>query len=96
MPLPNRSNEGIAYAFLNMGLNSFEVLAKVLTNQSTKFHGEFQELCEKTLINHCTTSWNHSKVDELVEQMVQMMKHGLQKYGIQKAIFKIGSCNYYG
>jgi hypothetical protein len=56
MPLPNRSNEGIAYAFLNMGLNRFEVLAKVLTNQSTKLHGEFQELCEKTLINHCTTS----------------------------------------
>ncbi len=96
MPLPNHSNEGIAYAFFNMSLNRFEVLAEVLTNQNTKFHREFQELCEKTLINHCTILRNHSKVDGLVEWMVQMMKHGFQKYGIQRAIFKIGSCNYYG
>jgi hypothetical protein len=96
MPLPNCSNEGIAYTFFNMGLNRFEALAKILTNQSTKFHGEFQELCEKTLINHCTISQNHFKVDMLVEWMVQMMKQGLQKYGIQRAIFKIGNCNYNG
>jgi hypothetical protein len=52
MPLPNHSDE--AYAFFNMSFNRFEVLVEVLTNQSTKFHGEFQELHEKTLINHCT------------------------------------------
>jgi hypothetical protein len=46
MPLLNCSNEGIAYAFLNMGFNIFEDLAEIFTNQNTKFHGEFQELCE--------------------------------------------------
>ncbi len=96
MSLSDCSSEGIAYAFLDMGFNRFEALVEVLTNQSTKFHREFQELCGKTLINHCTTSWNHSKVDKLVQWMVQTMKHGLQRYGIQRAIFKIGTCNYYG
>jgi len=89
MSLSNRSNEGIAYAFLDMGLNRFEALVEVPTNQSIKIGGEFQKLCEKTLINHCTTSWNHSKVDGLIEWMVQTMEHGLQNYGIQKAMFKI-------
>jgi len=56
MSLSNRSNEGIAYAFLDMGLNRFEALVEVPTNQSIKIGGEFQKLCEKTLINHCTTS----------------------------------------
>jgi hypothetical protein len=41
MPLPNHSSEGIAYAFLDMGLNRFEALVEIRTNQTTKFHGEF-------------------------------------------------------
>ncbi len=80
-------NEGVAYAFLDRILSKFGVQAKVLTYQNTKFHGEFQELCEKTLIDHCTTSWDHFEVDALVEQMVYTVKaskNGLWKYGLQK------------
>jgi hypothetical protein len=36
-------------------------------NQGMKFHGEFQELCEKTLINHCTISQYHFEANELIE-----------------------------
>jgi hypothetical protein len=38
--LPNYSNEGIAYAFLDIVFNKFHVLTKVFTNQSMKFSGE--------------------------------------------------------
>jgi transposase-like protein len=77
VPLPNHSNERVAYAFFDKVLNMFGAPAKVLINQSTKFHGEFQGLCEKTFINHCMTSRNHLEVDGLVERMVQTMKWGL-------------------
>jgi transposase-like protein len=65
-----RSNERATYAFLNRALSRFEALAKVLTNQGMKSHGEFQKLCEKTLINRCTTSQDHHEANKLVEQMV--------------------------
>jgi hypothetical protein len=41
VPLPNHSNEGVAYAFLDRAINRFEALTKVFTSQSIKFHGEF-------------------------------------------------------
>jgi hypothetical protein len=68
--LPNCSSEGASYAFLDKVLNRFGALTKVLIYQVTKFHEEFQKLCEKTLIDHCTTSRNHVEVDRLVEHMV--------------------------
>jgi hypothetical protein len=35
-------------------------------------HGEFQNLCEKTLINHHTTSKNHFEVDGSTKWMVHI------------------------
>ncbi len=32
--------------------NKFDIIVEVFINQGTKFHGEFQKLCEKTLIDH--------------------------------------------
>ncbi len=52
VPSPNKSNEGVAYAFLDKVLSHFGALAKVLTDQSMKFQGEFQVLCDKVLIDH--------------------------------------------
>ncbi len=37
VPSPNKSNEGVAYAFLDRVLNHFGALAEVLTDQGTKF-----------------------------------------------------------
>jgi len=85
VPLLDHNSEGVAYAFFNMVFIGFGVLVKVFTDQSIKYHGEFQELCEKTLIDHHVISWNHPKGDKLVEWMVQMVKWGLWKYGFQKA-----------
>ncbi len=61
-------------AILDKVFNRFDTLIKMLTNQGMKFHEEFQDLCEKALINHHMISWDHFEVDMLIEQMVQTMK----------------------
>jgi len=43
------------YAFLDNVFNKFGILNEVLIDQGTKFHGKFQELWDRTLINHCTS-----------------------------------------
>jgi hypothetical protein len=53
--VPDHNSEKATYAFLDKLFSRFGALAKVLINQGTKFHGELQELCEKTLIDHCTS-----------------------------------------
>ncbi len=82
MPSPNKSNKGVAYAFLDRVLNHFGAPAKVLTNQRTKFQGEFQVLCDKALIDHRITSRNHPEEDGLGEHVVQTVKRALRKYGL--------------
>jgi len=54
--------------------NIFGALIKVFIDQSTKFHREFQKLCEKALIDHWIISRNHLKANELIKQMVKMVK----------------------
>jgi hypothetical protein len=60
-----------------MVFSRFGTPTEVLIHQVTKFYGGFQELCEKTLIDHCTTSPNHLEAEGLMEQMVQTVKRGL-------------------
>jgi hypothetical protein len=54
------------FAFLGKVLNRFGALIEVLIDQGTKFRGEFQKLCEKTFINHCTTSQHHPETNGLI------------------------------
>lgn len=55
-------------------------------NQGREFLGEeFQILCEQDLIDyHTTTSQDHMKMNRLGKKVVQMVKWGLQTYGLQK------------
>ncbi len=50
--LPDCSNEGVTYAFLDRMFSRFGARAKILVDQGTKFCGFFLELCEKALIDH--------------------------------------------
>ncbi len=70
VPLLNCNNEGTTYTFLGKVFSRFGAPFKVLTNQGTKFCREFQKLCEKALIDHCTTSRDHFEAYTLVERMV--------------------------
>ncbi len=80
VPSPDKSNEGVAYAFLDRVLSHFGAPAEVLTDQGTKF----QVLCDKALIDHQTMSRDHPEADGLAEHVVQMVKRALRKYGLQK------------
>ncbi len=51
VPLLDCSHEGATYAFFDKVLSKFGVPTEILINQGTTFCGEFQELCEKTLID---------------------------------------------
>jgi hypothetical protein len=62
-------------------INRFGALAKIFIDQGMKFCGDFQQLCQKALINHCTTSWNYFEANGLIGQMMHVVKWGLQKYG---------------
>jgi hypothetical protein len=68
------SNEGVTYTFLDKVFSRFGAPIKVFTNEGTKICEEFQEFCEKALINHCTISQDDPKANMLTEWMVQMMK----------------------
>jgi hypothetical protein len=46
------------------------------------FVGSSKSCVKKALIDHCMISQYHPKVDVLTKWMVQMMKWGLQKYGV--------------
>lgn len=82
--LPDKSSEGAAYALLDRILSRFGAPAEVLTDQGWEFQGEFQALCEHAFIDHRTTSRDHPEADGLAERMMQTVKRGLQKYGVQK------------
>jgi hemoglobin-like flavoprotein len=74
VPLLDCNNEGITYAFFDRMLNRFGALIKVFIDQNTKFHREFQKLCEKALIDHWTISQDHFKANGLIKQIVKMVK----------------------
>jgi hypothetical protein len=84
VPSPDKSSEGVAYAFLDRVLSHFGAPTEVLTDQGTEFQGDFQVLCDKALINHQTTSQDHLEVDGLAVRVVQMVKRALRKYGMHK------------
>ncbi|KAH8968866.1 hypothetical protein BDL97_02G004000 [Sphagnum fallax] len=72
VPSPNKSSEGVAYAFLDRVLNHFGAPVKALTDQGTEFQGEFQVLCDKALIDHRTTFRDHPEADGLAERVASL------------------------
>ncbi|CAM6086541.1 unnamed protein product [Calypogeia fissa] len=68
--LPDKASEGTAYEFLDRVLSHFGAPAEVLTDQGTEFQGEFQVLCDRSLIDHRTTSRDHPEADGLAERVV--------------------------
>jgi hypothetical protein len=80
---PDKYSKGVAYAFLDRALSHFGAPAEVLTDQGTKFLDDFQDLLNKFLIDHRTTSRDHLEADGLAERLVQTVKRVLRKYGLQ-------------
>jgi len=77
--LPDKSSHSTNQAFLQHVLSRFGACVECLTDQGSEFKGEFQDLLDHVLIDHCRTSKDHPHADGLVERMVQTCKKGLQK-----------------
>lgn len=57
---------------------------------------KFEKLCQQALIDHRIIYCDIPKVDSLVEKIVQMVKKGLEKYGLKKGIHVIGTYSCHG
>jgi hypothetical protein len=77
--MPDKSSHSTSQAFLQQVLNRFGACAESLTDQGSKFRGEFQDLLNHALIDHRWISRDHPLADGLVEKMVQTCKKGLRK-----------------
>jgi hypothetical protein len=77
--LLDKSSHNISQVFLQHVLSRFGVCVECLTNQGSKFRGEFQYLLDHAFIDHRRTSRDHPQADDLIEKMVQTCKKGLRK-----------------
>jgi hypothetical protein len=68
--LPDKSSHNINQVFLQQVLSRFRACVECLTDQGLEFKGEFQDLLDHALIDHCRTSRDHPQADGLVERMV--------------------------
>jgi len=75
--LPDRSSYSTNHVFLQQVLSRFGACVECLTDQGSKFKGEFQYLLDHALIDHRQTSSDHPQADGLAKRMVQTCKKGL-------------------
>jgi hypothetical protein len=68
--LPDKSSHNTSQVFLQQVLSRFEACDECLTDQGSKFRGEFQDLLDHALIDHRRTSRDHPQVDGLAQRMV--------------------------
>jgi len=76
--LPDKSSHSTSQVFLQEVLSKFRACVECLTDQRSKFRGEFQDLLDHALIDHRRTSRDHPQIDGLVERMVQTCKKGFR------------------
>jgi hypothetical protein len=77
--LLDKSSHNISQVFLQQVLSRFGACVECLTNQGSKFKGEFQDLLDHALIDHRRISKDHPEANGLVKKMVQTCKKGLRK-----------------
>ncbi len=82
--LPNKSSHNTSQVFLQQVLSRFGACAECLTDQGSEFRGEFQDLLDHALNDHCRISRDHPQANGLAERMVQTCKKGFQKICLTK------------
>jgi hypothetical protein len=82
--LSDKSSHNTSQTFLQQVLSRFGACVECLTNQGSKFKGEFQDPLDHAFIDHRQTSRDHPQVDGLVERMDQTYKKGLRKIYLLK------------
>jgi hypothetical protein len=79
IPIPNKTAEVTAAAFLSNVICRYGAPAEVVTDGGSEFKGAFDALLEQSLVTHRVTSPNHPQADGLAERAVQTMKRSLSK-----------------
>ncbi len=65
--MPNHGKKRTTYAFLDIMFSRFGVSKELFIDKSKELCGDFQELCEKALIDHSITSQGHPEADGLIK-----------------------------
>ena len=84
IPIPNKTAETTAYAFLSHVIGRYGGCAEVVTDRGTEFEGKFHQVLEECMITHRTTSANHPQANGLAERCVQTIKSALAKHCAQR------------
>lgn len=79
--LPDKTAARTAQAFTEV-VCRFGACAEVVTDQGTEFCAEFDELCQRCLIDHRRTSPQHPQANGASERMVQVIKKALRKHAL--------------
>ena len=77
--IPSMTADCAMRALLEHVIVRFGSCAEVVTDQGTKFQGEFEALLRHSLIDHRITSPNHPQAHGLAERAVQTIKSALRK-----------------
>jgi hypothetical protein len=80
VPLPDKTADNTASAFLANVLARYGACAEVLTDNGSEFKSSFHDLLQQAFIDHRVTSPNHPQADGLAERAVQTVKRALQKH----------------
>jgi hypothetical protein len=80
VPLPDKTADNTASAFLANVLARYGACAEVLTDNGSDFKSSFHDLLQQAFIDHRVTSPNHPQADGLAERAVQTVKRALQKH----------------
>ncbi len=83
--LSDKSSHSTSHVFLQHVLNRFGACAECLTNQGSKFKGEFQNLLDHVLINHRWTSKDHHWEQRGLGPGPTLYCHGL--HDVQTCLF---------
>ena len=78
-PIPNKTSEETAYAFLHCVLARFGACAEVVTDNGTEFESHFSDLLSDAFIDRRITSAGHPQSNGLAERCVQTLKNCLRK-----------------
>ncbi len=88
--------EVATYAFLTWYLVSLGLHPKFSLTKVHNSMGNSKSCVRKHWLIICLTSQDHLKGNGLAEQMVQMVKWGLRKYGLHKGHNQDWDLNYHG
>ncbi|GAQ83945.1 hypothetical protein KFL_001690230, partial [Klebsormidium nitens] len=80
VPTADKEAQTVAEAFTREVLTTFGACAEIVTDRGGEFGGVFQELLDRSHIDHRSTSSHHPQANGLSERIVGVVKGALRKW----------------